>query len=506
MNPRELEQEIQKAFDGELSESGAEALREALRNSPGALDVYCEHAILASELRRHAANRSKIPGTIPYRTRFAELMRHRRMARLALSAAAAVLLVGGLVMHAVWQAPRPKLVGVQTAAGSVLRTAEGEVFTGDSLEFGRRLMIGQGVARLSFRSGVDAIIEGPATLNVVHAGKIELAGGGSWFHVPPEARGFEVDCPGFTVTDLGTEFGVDLREDLPAQVHVMLGEVEAKARFGHAASIRLRAGSAAILSPTGRWETGPADPSKFRSRLPGGLPEVKMDFETLADGRLDLAGDAIGVSAASARIVGNGGARLVPGVDGMALDLAGGGAHIETTWQGISGSAPRTVALWCRVPEGATFATAPALALWGNPALGFNRKFKVALCTTVQGTIMRTSFGDTLIDGITPVADGLWHHLAVVYRGNHTNGQPDISMFIDGRPEPVTMPKSTLDPIGTDIAMGVPLQIGQYELGRYGRSPYLVATLDCFRVFAGALTEAEIGELAKIPGQSEKTR
>lgn len=506
MNPRELEQEIQKAFDGELSESGAEALREALRGSPEAIDLYCEHAMLESELRRHAANRSKIPGTIPYRTRLAGTLRHRRMVRMAGLAAAAVLLVGGLVMHAVWQAPRHKLVGIRTAAGSLLRVADGEVFSGDSLEFGRKLMIGQGVARLSFRSGVDAIVEGPATLTVVHAGKIELAGGGSWFHVPPDARGFEVDCPGFTVTDLGTEFGVDLREDLAAQVHVLKGEVEAKAGFGHAATIRLRAGAAAILSPTGRWGTGPADPSKFRSLLPAGLPEVKMDFETLADGSLVLAGDAIGVSGASARIVGDGGARLVPGVDGMALDLTGGGAHIETTWAGISGSAPRTVALWCRVPEGATFATAPALALWGNPALGFNRKFKVALCTTVQGTILRTSFGNTLIDGKTPLADGGWHHLAVVYRGNHTNGHPDISMFIDGQPEPVTMPKSSSDPIGTDIAAGIPLQIGQYELGRYGRSPYLVATLDCFRVFAGALTEAEIGELAKIPGRSEETR
>lgn len=505
MSNREIEQLIQRAFDGDLPDAEAARLREILRASPEALDRYCEHALLVVALKRHASSRIAIPGAIPFRTRMVELLRHRRLVRMAAMAAVAILMLGGLVLHLVWQRPGAPMVRIEAAAGSLLETAEGGGFSGDSLESGTQLRIGQGVVRLTFRSGAEAVVEGPSVVRVIDAGGLEMAGGSGWFHVPEKARGFTVECPGFSVTDLGTEFGLDLREDNPPQVHVLTGKVEAKSRKGLAAFVRLHAGDAVALTSTGRWLPCPLDCARFRNALPPGLPFMGMDFEDLRNGWLRLDGDAPGAASATARLVGEGGG-LVAGIDGMALDLTGRGGHVETTWMGLSGTSPRTVALWCRVPEGAMFSTAPALAVWGNPALGFSRKFKVALCTAGGATVLRTSFGDNLFNGATPLSDGRWHHLAVVYRGNGPDGSPIVEMFVDGRPEAVTVAKQGGLRIQTDTASGIPLEFGRYELSAYGKDPHLRATIDRFRIFAGALSAAEIRDLAKIPSKSVEIR
>lgn len=508
MTQRELEQEIQNAFDGELSEAGAEALREVLRKSPAALDLYCDQALLESELRRHASGRCRVPGTIPYRVRLAGTLRQRRLVWAAALSAAAVLLLVGVVLQLVWLSPAVSLAQLEISSGSRLFNADGSDFRGQGLQRDQPVTLGQGVLRVTFESGVTAVVEGPATINLAAPDRMELADGHAWFRVPPQARGFRVVCPQFEVVDLGTEFGIDLREDVAPQVHVLEGEVEATALVGNRNGTRLTVGAAATLTPNGRWEIGRADSNKFRTRLPGSLPMVTLDFETLNDGKLELAGNALGLEGATARVVSPERARLVPGVAGNALQLNGDGAYVETTWPGISGSAPRTFAVWCRVPAGVSFATAPALALWGNPALGFSRKFKVALCTTNEATTLRTSFGNTLIDGTTPLADGRWHHLAVVYRGNRADGSPDVGMFVDGRPEPSAISKVTSDRIETDTrsGSGMPLEFGRYELGSYGRNPYLQACLDQFQVIAGALDEAEIRALAVPSGSPEEIR
>lgn len=497
MTQRELDQQIQAAFDGELSEAGAASLREVLRTSPEALERYCEHALLESELRRHAASRGKIPGTIPYRTRLTGTLRQRRQVRLAALAAAAVLLVAGFALHLVWFAPEPTLARLEVSAGSSLCHADGSALRGNGLQRNQAVTLGQGVVRFEFESGVEAVIDGPATITLPAADRVVLDGGHAWFRVPHQARGFRVETVRFDVVDLGTEFGVDLREDVAPQVHVLQGEVEVVSHQGNRTRTRLRAGAAGTLEPNGSWAPGPAVFDKFRSRLPEALPLVEMDFETLADGRLEIGGNAVGVAGSTARVVNPERVRLVPGVAGRALQLNGDGAYVETTWPGIAGAAPRTVALWCRVPEGETFATAPALAFWGNPALGVSRKFKVALCTTDQATVLRTSFGNTLFNGTTPLADGRWHHLAVVYHGNGPDGKPRVTMWVDGRSEPGTVLRSDSNRIETDTVSGNPLEIGRYELSSYGNNPYLKASLDQFRVFAGALTEAEIRDLAE---------
>jgi hypothetical protein len=91
MTPANLDRDIQDAFDGELDEISAQRLRDALRQSPGAIDRYCDHALLESELHRHTAGRKRIPGAVPARTTLASFTRRRHQVTIALASAAAVI-------------------------------------------------------------------------------------------------------------------------------------------------------------------------------------------------------------------------------------------------------------------------------------------------------------------------------------------------------------------------------------------------------------------------------
>lgn len=500
MNPRELEQAIQDAFNGELDDARGSELREALRNSPEAVDTYCDQAILESELRRLPPGRRKAPKPVRARPLPRAIPRPRRRAPVfAIAAAAAVLLIVGMIWHRVFSTPDRILARLEITPGSAVLHGDGTAFRATGLEEDQAFVLGQGVASLRFKSGVEAVIEGPATVKLIDAGRLELRSGHSWFHVPHNARGFKVITDNFVVTDLGTEFGVDLREAHVPEIHVLKGETEVSANTGDRELVLLHAGEAVASAPSGTWTKLPADFHKFRSSLPKSIPSLKMDFDGIEDGNLSITGNILGAEGAVAKVIHPELVKVVPGIVGNAIQLHGDGASIETTWQGISGSNPRTVSLWCKLPKGTTFDTAPPLAWWGNPASGWNKKFKIAVITDKMGaTVMRASFGQIMIDGQSNLADDAWHHLAVVYRGNQPDGKPDLAFFIDGAPEGISLIQSDSAPIETDSGSTNAgcLAIGKYELPASGRNPFLRATLDEFQIFAGALTESEIRDLA----------
>lgn len=500
MNPREIEQAIQDAFDGDLDETRAARLRDELKNSPELMEIYCGHALLESELRRHVAG--GIPLPVSFKSKviaFGGSLRKKQHFASILTTAA-VLMIAGIVLSLIRVRNSASMVRMETSPGSSLLRQDGTAFTGPTLKRGEPVTLGQGVARLKLETGVAAVIEGPATFNLKSKDHFELSSGHAWFHVPPDARGFRVTSPLLEVVDLGTEFGIDQREDQKPQVHVLKGRVEIAALVGSRQKLELHAGQAAALGSDGKWETIATVSDKFRTRLPLDLPVLRMDFEGIDGESLAIHGDILGAEHSAAKLIRPDLARIVPGVSGNALELNGNGASIETNWQGISGTAPRTISLWCRIPKGVKQQTAPPLVWWGNPAKGWNRKFKVALFTNPEGrTVLRSSFGEYFADGSTELADGSWHHLAVVYRANRSNGDPDLLFYIDGYPEPVTPRNTGITQVETDTGSGVSgcMGIGRYELPEGDRNPFLNAALDDLRIFAGALDYEAIREITE---------
>jgi hypothetical protein len=101
----------------------------------------------------------------------------------------------------------------------------------NSLEIGSEISPGwlhlkSGAVQIDFNSGARVILEGPADLELISPGEARLNFGKLSARVPEPAHGFKVYTPDVTVTDLGTEFGLDREKAQPVKVEVFEGKVE----------------------------------------------------------------------------------------------------------------------------------------------------------------------------------------------------------------------------------------------------------------------------------------
>ncbi len=90
----------------------------------------------------------------------------------------------------------------------------------------RWLHLKSGAVQIEFYSGARVILEGPASLQLVSQGEARLDYGKLSARVPEPAHGFKVYTPEGTVTDLGTEFGLNFQKAQPVKLEVFEGKVE----------------------------------------------------------------------------------------------------------------------------------------------------------------------------------------------------------------------------------------------------------------------------------------
>jgi hypothetical protein len=83
-----------------------------------------------------------------------------------------------------------------------------------------------GLVELTYANGVKLTLEGPADYQINDTVSGRLNKGKLYATVPQGAEGFRVDYSQGSVTDLGTEFAMDARQDGSTEVGVFKGEVE----------------------------------------------------------------------------------------------------------------------------------------------------------------------------------------------------------------------------------------------------------------------------------------
>jgi hypothetical protein len=128
-----------------------------------------------------------------------------------------------------WWLLKPR-EGTGTGVALLARSAGAE-WVGESHDAGGALPPGSlrlksGAVLVEFYSGAHVVVEGPADFQLVSANEAFLHVGKINAHVPPQAHGFTVASSGLTVVDHGTDFGVEVRDDAPSEVHVFKGNVE----------------------------------------------------------------------------------------------------------------------------------------------------------------------------------------------------------------------------------------------------------------------------------------
>ena len=314
---------------------------------------------------------------------------------------------------------------------------------GAELRRGQRIELASGFAEITFDCGAQVTLEGPASLDLSSAWDAVLRRGTLKANVPHEAIGFRISNPSVEVTDLGTEFSMVADDGGATEVFVLKGAVEAAPRDAAG-----NAGDAVVLRETQSRRFAKAGGTDVRDReakLAKFMRKVALDRFTRPANYVhwtfdEEAGPALAPDGFTAQ--------LEPASEALSA-----GTRTEGRWQralqldgklfakapfpGISKRTARTVAFWVSVPADAPLPDAGAMLAWplGSAGrgveIGWNRN-------PLDGTLgaLRTSAARNSLTGTTPLRDGRWHHLAVVFSPKaKADAAPQIRQYVDGRLE-----------------------------------------------------------------------
>jgi hypothetical protein len=247
-----------------VTDEQVRALNELLRSNVSARDEYILRLELHSRLASEPDLFTSIEADSPVLAgaeqialtqkvlplQFARRTRNRRKIWTIASAACVALLSAGL-WNLQQAGPPDRTVTTSKAVAMLNRTVNAQWnIAGEAPSLNAPLDPGwlrleSGLAEVVFYSGARLVIEGPADLQLISAGHAMCRRGRITGEVPPPARGFRIDTPQGTVTDLGTSFGLEVK-DPRMELHVFKGVVKLRAA-AEAVDHNLGEGSGAIL-------------------------------------------------------------------------------------------------------------------------------------------------------------------------------------------------------------------------------------------------------------------
>lgn len=329
---------------------------------------------------------------------------------------------------------------------------------------GQRLELTKGFAEITFDSGAQVVLQGPASLNINSAWAATLNQGTLKAAIPPEAMGFSISNPTVEVVDLGTEFTMFAdASGATTEVVVLKGEVEAQSQLQpDQQPVVLREKEARCFTTSGVSAVHDTEQKIAEYTRPLSLdhfipPTDYMHWSFNESNGGVFAADDSGTPFAAAdfhlenvspeaNITSHG-----TGHDQHAIQFDGH-LYVRAALPDISENTPHTVVFWVKVPKDANLSNAYAMVAWGlnskkfgsHPVhIGWNR-------SADQGPIgvLRTDYGGGYALGSTPLRDGHWHHIAVVLiPGQDANTSMQVKQYVDGRLEGEGKPS----PIGSEI-------------------------------------------------------
>jgi hypothetical protein len=170
----------------------------------------------------------------------------------------------------------------------------------------------------------------------------------------------------------------------------------------------------------------------------------------------------------------------VAGIHKGALAFDGGGNHVAVPgYEGVLGAHARTCAAWIKVAK-----TAASIITWGPSGTGT----KWTIRTHGGPASLRVECGQGSIYGTIDLANGEWHHVAVVLADDGSPNADEIKLYVDG----VLDKTGGVTPRAVNTSTGGDLQIG-YDLNNTGRT--FQGSMDDVRVYTRALSGQEIANL-----------
>lgn len=161
-----------------------------------------------------------------------------------------------------------------------------------------------------------------------------------------------------------------------------------------------------------------------------------------------------------------------------ALNFDGIDDVVFTTFPSISGNNQRTVEAWIRTTANCNPSAGGVqnvIVDWGNFSIGSRSTFNI-----LWNNAIRFEVGGSGLSGTTPINDGAWHHVAMVY--NPTATVP-IKLFVDG-----VLDASGSIPTAVNTYSAVPMVIGM----RIDANNYFNGDIDEVRVWNVARADSQI--------------
>ena len=368
------------------------------------------------------------------------------------SRTAAALLVAATIAIGWWSSIREPAVTIFSVDNVVLRDVSSPPRIGQELVINRDVELSSGRLGLRTRLGVTLLAQGPAVLRPLQNGDFELDYGKMRVRVSPEAESFAVHCPDGKITDLGTEFGVDVDPSGKLRTEVYDGRVQLAltGEGNDEKPIEFQAGWGGIA------ESGPPrrlqsyEIASRNSRIKWWSPSQESATSTLAlrpvyYHRFDHPVGSHAKSSVNPRLYSaqlKGGARFaVAGPlssmedSGRALHLRRGGfAEIPIGFAGVEQTGEYTFSLWIqtsKVVDQSIFAT--------SNHLGPDQRVGPQLRVRSDGTVEHHLFSPgsqwggnpprQVQSSLEPVSLDSWRHVVV---SASTAGQ--MMLYLDGLP------------------------------------------------------------------------
>jgi len=140
------------------------------------------------------------------------------------AAIAAMLIVVGYLLYAIMHPAPPAFVATLTDGIDIKWADSEKPIQLDSLLRPGSMKLVEGYAQITFDEGARIVLEAPAEINLENSNRAFLQLGKLSAEVPIQSRGFKIDTPSASIVDLGTEFGVKVKEDESTEIHMFKGK------------------------------------------------------------------------------------------------------------------------------------------------------------------------------------------------------------------------------------------------------------------------------------------
>lgn len=262
MNEMHLDDLIDRYFDCDLIGEDRAILEDALRSSPQARQFFWQKAETHAALRKWGREHwGRVAAAQPARGHFNAMPKaisRRWTTAVTLVGVSLVVAVMGLVVVPRFgfdrvrgkNEPLPAPNAIEPPFVAVLNASVEPVWGDSNVDLMLRrgslpsgpIELLSGSVELLFGSGGIAVIEGPAVFEPTASDSLQVTQGSVRCRCAQPGSELRVETPKGTVTDLGTEFAMSIRPDMPLRI----GVIEGRVRLDLATSTQLMAAGEAV--------------------------------------------------------------------------------------------------------------------------------------------------------------------------------------------------------------------------------------------------------------------